>query len=182
MGGDTLLIETLTFPDSKGGLVLTGQMGDVMKESSQIAFNWVKRYAIEHKIVSSEWFDKNVIHLHIPEGATPKDGPSAGITMATTFMSLLTGRLVKPNVAMTGELDLTGAVMPIGGLREKTVAARRNGIKTIFIPKANERDLEEIPDIVKSGITFIPVKNAMEVMTQVFQSRKMKKGETDYGF
>ncbi len=182
MGGDTLLIETLTFHDSKGGLVLTGQMGDVMKESSQIAFNWVKRYAIEHKIVSSEWFDKNVIHLHIPEGATPKDGPSAGITMATTFMSLLTGRLVKPNVAMTGELDLTGAVMPIGGLREKTVAARRNGIKTIFIPKANERDLEEIPDIVKSGITFIPVKNAMEVMTQVFQSRKMKKGETDYGF
>uniref|UniRef100_UPI0015BB2BA4 endopeptidase La n=1 Tax=uncultured Treponema sp. TaxID=162155 RepID=UPI0015BB2BA4 len=151
MGGDTLLIESISFPDSKGGLVLTGQMGDVMKESSQIAFNYVKQYAIEHKIKPLSWFDQNVVHLHIPEGATPKDGPSAGITMAVTFMSLLTGRIVKKDVAMTGELDLTGSVMPIGGLREKTVAAKRNGIKTIFIPKANERDLEEIPEIVKSG-------------------------------
>lgn len=182
MGGDTLLIETITFPDSKGGLVLTGQMGDVMKESSQIAFNWAKKYAIENNVKSQAWFDQNVIHLHIPEGATPKDGPSAGITMATTFMSLFTGRLVKPHVAMTGELDLTGSVMQIGGLREKTVAAKRNGIKTIFIPKANERDLEEIPEIVKSGINFIPVKNAMEVMTQVFLPAKKAVETTDYGF
>jgi len=182
MGGDTLLIETLSFPDSKGGLVLTGQMGDVMKESSQIAFNWAKAYAISHKIKDLSWFDQNVVHLHIPEGATPKDGPSAGITMATTFMSLFTGRIVKPHVAMTGELDLTGAVMPIGGLREKTVAAKRNSIKTIFIPKANEKDLEEIPQIVKNGINFIPVKNAMEVMTQVFQNVKKPKDSVDYGF
>lgn len=182
MGGDTLLIEAISFPDSKGGLVLTGQMGDVMKESSQIAFNYVKQYAIEHKIKPLSWFDQNVVHLHIPEGATPKDGPSAGITMAVTFMSLLTGRIVKKDVAMTGELDLTGSVMPIGGLREKTVAAKRNGIKTIFIPKANERDLEEIPEIVKSGIKFIPVKKAYEVFQQVFQPEKKPAEKNDYGF
>lgn len=182
MGGDTLLIEAISFPDNKGGLVLTGQMGDVMKESSQIAFNYVKQYAIEHKIKPQSWFEQNVIHLHIPEGATPKDGPSAGITMATTFMSLLTGRIVKPHVAMTGELDLTGSVMPIGGLREKTVAAKRNGIKTIFIPKANSRDLEEIPDIVKNGIKFIPVTKAIEVMEQVFQPEKRHEEKSDYGF
>lgn len=182
MGGDTLLIEAISFPDNKGGLVLTGQMGDVMKESSQIAFNYVKQYAIEHKIKPQSWFEQNVIHLHIPEGATPKDGPSAGITMATTFMSLLTGRIVKPHVAMTGELDLTGSVMPIGGLREKTVAAKRNGIKTIFIPKANSRDLEEIPDIVKNGIKFIPVTKAIEVMEQVFQPEKKHEEKADYGF
>lgn len=181
MGGDTLLLESIYFPTQAGGLQLTGQMGDVMKESAQIAFNWVRYYAIEHKIKPMEWFEKNTIHLHIPEGATPKDGPSAGITMATTFMSLLTGRPIKQNVAMTGELDLTGHVMAIGGLREKTVAAKRNGIKTIYIPKANERDLEEIPEIVKNGIKFIPVKHAMEVMTTVFQAEE-KKIEEGYGF
>ena len=153
-----------------------------MKESAQIAMNWVKQYAIEHKIKNPSWFERNTIHLHIPEGATPKDGPSAGITMATTLMSLLTNRPIKPNVAMTGELDLTGAVMPIGGLREKTVAARRNGIKTIFIPKANERDLDDIPDHVKKGITFIPVRQAMEVMKQIFQAPVKKNDDVDYGF
>lgn len=182
MGGDTLLIESIAFPSDKGGLLLTGQMGDVMKESAQIAMNWVKRYVIEHNIKPQSWFEQNTIHLHIPEGATPKDGPSAGITMATTFMSLITDRIVNPNVAMTGELDLTGNVMAIGGLREKTVAAKRNGIKTIFIPKSNERDLEEIPDIVKQGIKFIPVKNVMEVMSQVFQPNKKKTEIIDYGF
>lgn len=182
MGGDTLLIESITFQNDKGGLLLTGQMGDVMKESAQIAMNWVKQYAIEHKIKNASWFDRNTIHLHIPEGATPKDGPSAGITMATTLMSLLTGRCVKPFIAMTGELDLTGAVMPIGGLREKTVAAKRNGIKTIFIPKANLRDLDEIPDHVKNGIKFIPVTKAIEVMQQVFLPFEKKKETTDYGF
>ena len=103
-----------------------------------------------------------------PEGATPKDGPSAGITMATTFMSLITQKTIKSNLAMTGELSLTGQVLPIGGLREKTVAARRNGIKTILIPKANLRDLEEIPDHVKAGIKFIPVTDISEVMNLVF--------------
>lgn len=182
MGGDTLLIESISFQSDKGGLLLTGQMGDVMKESAQIAMNWVKQYAIEHKIKNPSWFERNTIHLHIPEGATPKDGPSAGITMATTLMSLITGRCVKPDVAMTGELDLTGNVMPIGGLREKTVAAKRNGIKTIFIPKANERDLDDIPDHVKQGIKFIPVRKAMEVMVKVFQPAVKKEESADYGF
>ena len=181
MGGDTLLLEAISIPSQKGSLELTGQMGDVMKESAQIAMNWVRRYAVEHGIKPSEWFERNAVHLHIPEGATPKDGPSAGITMATAFMSLLTGRVIKPNVAMTGELDLTGSVMPIGGLREKTVAAKRNGIRTIFIPKANERDLEEIPEIVRDGIRFVPVRNAMEVMRSVFQAEE-KKAAAGYGF
>lgn len=163
MGGDTLLIEASSFK-GKGGLVLTGQMGDVMKESTQIAFDWVRKFAIEKKIKKAEWFEDNIVHLHIPEGATPKDGPSAGITMATTFLSLLKGKMIKKNLAMTGELSLTGQVLPIGGLREKTVAAKRNKIKTIIIPKANERDLEEIPDNVKNGITFIPVTKVQEVM------------------
>ena len=115
-----------------------------------------------------EWFENNTIHLHIPEGATPKDGPSAGITMATTFVSLFTGKTIKPNLAMTGELSLTGNVLPIGGLREKTVAAKRNKIKTILIPKANVRDLDEIPEHVKSGINFIPVSRVEQVIENVF--------------
>lgn len=167
MGGDTLLIEATSFA-GKGGLVLTGQMGDVMKESCQIAFNWARKYVVEHGIKKAKWFDENIVHLHIPEGATPKDGPSAGITMATTFVSLLRGKTIKKNLAMTGELSLTGQVLPIGGLREKTVAAKRNKIKTIIIPKANERDLEEIPEIVKKGIKFVPVTNVMEVLETVF--------------
>ena len=139
-----------------------------MKESAQIAMNWVKQHVINNGIKDSKWFEENTIHLHIPEGATPKDGPSAGITMATTFMSLLTGKKIKPNLAMTGELSLTGQVLPIGGLREKTVAAKRNKIKTIIIPKANERDLADIPDHVKKGIKFVPVSHVMEVMDFVF--------------
>ena len=167
MGGDTLLLEAVSFA-GKGSLVLTGQMGDVMKESSQIAFNWARRYVVEKGIKEAKWFDDNLVHLHIPEGATPKDGPSAGITMATTFVSLLTGKKIKPHLAMTGELSLTGQVFPIGGLREKTVAAKRNKIKTIIIPKANERDLEEIPAYVKEGLKFIPVSNVLEVIEKAF--------------
>ena len=168
MGGDTLLLESIAFSSSKGGLQLTGQMGDVMKESAQIAMNWSKQYAIAHGYKDAKWFEENTIHLHIPEGATPKDGPSAGITMATTFMSLMRGKKIKQHLAMTGELSLTGQVLPIGGLREKTVAAKRNKIKTIIIPKANERDLEDIPQHVKDGIKFIPVTRAEEVMDLVF--------------
>ncbi len=167
MGGDTLLLEAVSFA-GKGALVLTGQMGDVMKESSQIAFNWARKYAIQKEIKDAKWFEDNIVHLHMPEGATPKDGPSAGITMATTFVSLLTGKKIKPHLAMTGELSLTGQVLPIGGLREKTVAAKRNKIKTIIIPKANERDLEEIPAYVKEGLKFIPVTNVLEVIEKAF--------------
>lgn len=163
MGGDTLLIEATSFA-GKTGLVLTGQMGDVMKESSQIAFDWARKFVLERGEKDAKWFEENIVHLHIPEGATPKDGPSAGITMATTFVSLLLGKKIKPHLAMTGELSLTGQVLPIGGLREKTVAAKRNKIKTIIIPKANERDLEDIPDHVKQGIKFISVSDVHEVL------------------
>lgn len=163
MGGDTLLIEATSFA-GKTGLVLTGQMGDVMKESSQIAFDWARKFVLERGDKDAKWFEDNIVHLHIPEGATPKDGPSAGITMATTFVSLLLDKKIKPHLAMTGELSLTGQVLPIGGLREKTVAAKRNKIKTIIIPKANERDLEDIPEHVKQGIKFIPVSDVRQVL------------------
>ena len=173
MGGDTLLIEASEF-EGKGGLVLTGQMGDVMKESCQIAFNWSRKFITDRKIRKPDWFDKHTVHLHIPEGATPKDGPSAGITMATAFISLMTGKTIKPNLAMTGELSLTGQVLPIGGLREKTVAAKRNKIRTIIIPKANSRDLDDIPENVRAGITFIPVTRAEEVISFVLPKIKDK--------
>ncbi|MBP5463765.1 MAG: endopeptidase La, partial [Treponema sp.] len=168
MGGDTLLLESISFASSKGGMQLTGQMGDVMKESAQIAMNWAKQYVIARGMKDADWFEKNTVHLHIPEGATPKDGPSAGITMATAFVSLFRDKKIKTNLAMTGELSLTGQVLPIGGLREKTVAAKRNKIKTIIIPKANERDLEDIPAHVKEGLKFIPVTRAEEVIDLVF--------------
>lgn len=170
MGGDTLLIESMFFP-GKGELILTGQMGDVMKESASIALDWAKKYVISKKLKKPDWFEKNTIHLHIPEGATPKDGPSAGITMATTFVSLFIGKTIRPKLAMTGELSLTGQVLPIGGLREKTVAAKRNGIKTILIPKANEKDLDEIPKHVKDGIKFIPETRVEDVIEYVFSKK-----------
>ncbi len=167
MGGDTLLIETAAIP-GKEGFSLTGQLGDVMKESAAIAMSWVRSHALEKGIKDSGWFDSNTIHIHVPEGATPKDGPSAGITMTTALVSLLTGKPMKAATAMTGELSLTGRVLPIGGLREKTVAAKRNKIKHIIIPKANLRDLDDIPEIVKKGVTFHPVSRMDEVLDLVF--------------
>ena len=168
MGGDTLLLESVSFPSKNAGLTLTGKMGDIMKESAQIAFNWARRHVISCGKKDAKWFDENTVHLHIPEGATPKDGPSAGITMAATFVSLFTGKTLKPNLAMTGELSLTGQVLPIGGLREKTVAAKRNKIKTILIPKQNLRDLDDMPARVKAGIKFIPVSDVSEVIKAAF--------------
>ena len=167
MGGDTLLIETAAIP-GKEGFSLTGQLGDVMKESAAIAMSWVRSYVQEKGIKASGWFDSNTIHIHVPEGATPKDGPSAGITITTALVSLLTGKSMKAATAMTGELSLTGRVLPIGGLREKTVAAKRNKIKHIIIPKANLRDLDDIPEIVKKGVTFHPVSRMEEVLELVF--------------
>ena len=167
MGGDTLLIEALP-NKGKGQFRLTGQMGNVMKESASIAWTWVRHFADAHGIASVKWFETHVIHLHIPEGATPKDGPSAGITMTVALLSLLSGKVIKPKLAMTGELSLTGQVLPIGGLKEKTIAARRNGIKEIIIPAANIRDLEKIPEHVKKGIQFHPVTRMEEVIQYAF--------------
>ncbi len=172
MGGDTLIIEAISNP-GKEGFSLTGQMGDVMKESASIAWSWVKHYLTDLGEIDKEWYEQRIVHLHIPEGATPKDGPSAGITMATALLSLIRGSAIKKDLAMTGELSLTGQVLPIGGLKEKTIAARRNGIREIIIPKANERDLVEIPDHVKKGIAFYPVTRMEEVVELAFP-RKAK--------
>jgi ATP-dependent Lon protease len=166
MGGDTLLIEAVDNP-GKEGFRLTGQMGEVMQESANIAYTYIRHIAGDFGI-TREYFENNQIHLHIPEGATPKDGPSAGITMAASLLSLARKKRIKTNLAMTGELSLVGKVLPIGGLKEKTIAARRNKIKTIIIPKQNEKDLEEIPDHIKKGITFRPVETMEEVIETAF--------------
>ena len=165
-GGDTLMIESV-YTRGKEGFKLTGQMGDVMKESASIAYTMVKSIS-ESFGIENEMFEKNIFHLHIPEGATPKDGPSAGITMATALLSLVRGKKIRNNFAMTGELSLTGAVLPIGGLKEKTIAARRNNIKNIIIPRQNEKDLEEIPAHIKKGIKFYPVDTFEEVVGIIF--------------
>ena len=170
MGGDVLAIEAQHIP-GKGELKLTGQLGDVMQESANIAFSYIKSISANHGIDLS-WFDKNTIHLHVPEGATPKDGPSAGITMATAIYSLITGQTMAQDMAMTGELSLLGKVMPIGGLKEKVLAARRNFVKTILIPKFNKRDLDKLEDNVKEGITFHLVGDMEEVLKYAFPEDK----------
>ncbi len=167
MGGDTLIIEAVANA-GKEGLQLTGQLGDVMKESAAIALTWVRHYVVKNKICKKNWFDDHLIHLHVPEGATPKDGPSAGITMATALLSLIRNKRIKPAFAMTGELSLTGQVLPIGGLKEKTVAAKRNKIKHIIIPQQNVRDLDDIPEHVRKGLTFHPVSRMEEVVELLF--------------
>ncbi|MDA3128983.1 endopeptidase La [Aliibacillus thermotolerans] len=161
-GGDTLSIE-VSLAKGKGELILTGKLGDVMKESAQAAFSYIRSRADELNIDPN--FHENVdIHIHVPEGATPKDGPSAGITMATALVSALTGRKVKKEVGMTGEITLRGRVLPIGGLKEKAMSAHRAGLETIIIPKENEKDLEEIPESVRKGLTFISVSHLDEVL------------------
>lgn len=163
-GGDTLSIEVSIYP-GKGKLTLTGKLGDVMKESAQAAFSYIRSRAQELNI-DPDFVEKNDIHIHVPEGATPKDGPSAGITMATALVSALTGRPVRKEVGMTGEITLRGRVLPIGGLKEKSLSAHRAGLTKIIIPDENEKDLEDIPDSIKERLTFIPVKHLDEVLEQ----------------
>jgi ATP-dependent Lon protease len=162
-GGDVLIVEAITNPGA-GGFKITGQMGEVMQESASIAYTYA-RHATAELGIDADWWETRHIHLHIPAGAIRKDGPSAGITMATALISLATGRSIRPRIGMTGELSLSGRVLPIGGLKEKTVAARRHKLKAIIIPDQNQRDLEEIPEKVRKGITFHPV----ETMDQVLE-------------
>jgi len=157
VGGTTLTIEVSTMP-GKGDIILTGQLGDVMKESARAALSYIRAHADDYKIEESA-FSSTDIHIHVPEGATPKDGPSAGITMATAILSAFTGKPVRRDIAMTGEITLRGKVLPIGGLKEKALAAHRIGIKNIIIPKDNERDEEEIPQNVRKDINFILAEN-----------------------
>ncbi len=156
VGGDLLTIEAESMP-GKGKLTQTGSLGDVMQESIQAALTVVRTRA-EKLGIASDFYEKRDIHIHVPEGATPKDGPSAGIAMCTAFVSSLTGNPVRSDVAMTGEITLRGEVLPIGGLKEKLLAAHRGGIKTVIIPHENERDLEDIPDNVKGDLDIHAVK------------------------
>ncbi|WP_371932664.1 S16 family serine protease [Bacillus carboniphilus] len=162
VGGDTLFIEVSLSP-GKGKLILTGKLGDVMKESAQAAFSYIRSNATELNI-NEDFHEKNDIHIHVPEGAIPKDGPSAGITMATALISALTGRAVNKEVGMTGEITLRGRVLPIGGLKEKSLSAHRAGLKKIIIPKDNEKDIEDIPDSVREDLKIVLVSHLDEVL------------------
>ncbi len=169
-GGDVIFIEA-TLMKGKGTLTLTGQLGEVMKESAQAALSYVRSKEKELGI-SADAFSQNDLHIHVPAGAIPKDGPSAGITMATAIASAFTGRPVKKDVAMTGEITLRGRVLGIGGLKEKALAAKRMGIKTVVMPKRNRKDLDELPKYVKEGMNFIMVDTAEEVIKAALEPRK----------
>jgi ATP-dependent Lon protease len=162
VGGEILTIESVLLP-GKGAIKQTGKLGDVMQESVQAAYSYIRSRAIQFGI-KPPFFDKRDIHVHVPEGATPKDGPSAGIAMATSIVSAITGIAIRRDIAMTGEITLRGRVLPIGGLKEKLLAALRAGITTVIIPKENEKDLIEIPDNVKKGLTIIAVSHVDEVI------------------
>ena len=163
VGGDTLQIEVNVMP-GKGAINLTGQMGDVMKESAQIALTYVRSISEQYDI-AEDYFEKRDIHLHIPEGAVPKDGPSAGITMATAILSAVTGRKVKASVAMTGEITLRGRVLPIGGLKEKLLAANMAGIKTVVVPEKNRKDVEELSEEITNGMKIVYASTMKDVLS-----------------
>jgi ATP-dependent Lon protease len=164
VGGDVLFIEATSYP-GKGNLTITGQLGDVMKESAQAALSYVRRHHAELAPgLGEEWFAEHDIHIHVPAGAIPKDGPSAGVTMATALVSLITARPVRDEVGMTGEITLTGQVLPIGGLKEKALAAQRAGIATVIAPALNEADVEEIPEHLRRDLTFVFVDHIDEVL------------------
>ena len=163
VGGELLTIEGVMMP-GKGRMTVTGNLKDVMRESISAAASYVRSRAIDFGI-EPPLFDRRDIHVHVPEGATPKDGPSAGVAMATAIVSTMTGIPVRRDVAMTGEITLRGRVLPIGGLKEKLLAALRGGIKKVLIPDENAKDLAEIPDSVKSGMEIVPVSRMEEVLS-----------------
>ncbi len=169
VGGELLKVEVLTYK-GKGGFSLTGQLGDVMKESAQAAYTFIRSRAQELGI-SEETFEKQDIHIHLPEGAVPKDGPSAGVTLVTAMVSALTGRAVKAKLAMTGEISLTGKVWPVGGVKEKMLAAYRYGVKTALLPKRNMQDLDELPENIRKEMTFIPVEHVDEILKLALEEK-----------
>ena len=164
VGGEILTIESVLLP-GKGNIKHTGKLGDVMQESVSAALSYVRSRSQTFGIKPTV-FEKKDIHVHVPEGATPKDGPSAGIAMATSIVSVMTGIPVRRDIAMTGEITLRGRVLPIGGLKEKLLAALRAGITTVFIPRDNEKDMADIPDSVKRNLKVIPVAHVDEVISQ----------------
>ncbi|MBI3538360.1 MAG: endopeptidase La [Chloroflexi bacterium] len=170
VGGDILFIEATKMPGGKG-FIVTGQLGDVMKESAQAALSFVRSKSKELDI-DTKFFERNDIHLHVPEGATPKDGPSAGVTMATAIASLLTDRQVKNDIAMTGEITLRGRVLPVGGIKEKVIAAHRAGLKTIILPKRNEKDLDDLPDQVRQELKFVLAEQVTDVFAAALTGKR----------
>ena len=169
-GGDVLFIEATAYP-GKGKLTITGQLGDVMQESAQAALSWVRSHTAEMGL-ADDWFASHDLHIHVPAGAVPKDGPSAGVTMATAIASLVRGEPVAEDVGMTGEITLTGQVLPIGGLREKSLAAQRAGLKRVIFPRENEPDLDELPPEARAAIEFIPVDTIEEVFAAAFDGKR----------
>jgi ATP-dependent Lon protease len=166
VGGDVLFVEAVAYPGD-GKLQITGQVGDVMKESAAAALSYVRSLADGD--IPPEWFEEHDIHVHVPAGAIPKDGPSAGVTMATAIASRVTGRPVRADTAMTGEITLTGKVLPIGGLKEKALAAQRAGINRIIIPRRNERDIDDIPETLRKRMKFTLVDHVDEVLRTALQ-------------
>ena len=171
MGGTTLAVEASLVHDRQQGLRLTGQLGDVMQESAQIAYSYISSH-LDMLGGETDFFKDAFVHLHVPEGATPKDGPSAGVTMATALLSLAKNRKLNRDIAMTGELTLTGRVLPVGGIREKVIAAKRAGVKELIIPSDNERDYIEIPDYLKKGLKMHFVTTYDEVADICFGIKK----------
>ena len=167
IGGTTITIE-VALMKGKGALNLTGKLGDVMQESAKTAISFIRSHAKDYGIDSTV-FETTDVHVHVPEGATPKDGPSAGITIATALLSAFTNKVVRRDIAMTGEVTLRGNVLAIGGLKEKSLAAYRLGIKTVIIPKQNVKDLEEVPTAIKEQVKFIAVSNVQEVFKAVIE-------------
>jgi ATP-dependent Lon protease len=179
VGGDILFIEATRTPGS-GRLILTGQLGDVMRESAQAALSLVKSRA-ESLGVDPGMFEKSDIHIHVPAGATPKDGPSAGVAMFTALSSLLTGRTVRSDTAMTGEISLRGLVLPVGGIKEKATAAARAGLKRVLMPARNRKDYEEIPEDARARLEFTWLERAEDAVAAALEERPVNDGATDAG-
>ena len=176
-GGDILFIEATRMAGGHGFQV-TGSVGNVMQESARAALSYVRSRA-DTLGIPRDFFDKNDIHLHIPAGATPKDGPSAGVTMATSLVSLISGRKVKPHLGMTGEITLRGQVLPIGGVKEKVIAAHRNGMRTVVLPKRNQFDLDDVPDEIKNSMQFVYVETVEDVLNAALEPPKsLDEGKT----
>ena len=166
MGGEILFVES-SVSNGKGVLSMTGNLGDVMKESAQIAWQYIKAHPELAKMTSEQFMSKD-IHVHVPEGAVPKDGPSAGITMVSSMVSALRGETLRSGIAMTGEMTLRGRVLPVGGIKEKILAAKRAGVHTIVISEDNRKDIEDIKEIYVKGLTFVYVKNIGDVIANIF--------------
>jgi ATP-dependent Lon protease len=166
VGGDVLFIEATAYP-GEGKLTITGQLGEVMQESAQAALSWVRSHT-EELGLATEWFAEHDVHIHVPAGAVPKDGPSAGVTMATALASLVRGIPVADDVGMTGEITLTGQVLPIGGVREKVLAAQRAGLKRVILPLENVHDLDDLPAETRRELEFVLVDHVEEVLDEAF--------------